>query len=108
MALTYTVAKAVEGSTRVHYVTFTTDNSYAAGGYTLAASDFEGIMGLGYNTTNGTSVVSFVSEKNAAGYSVALDKTNAKLKVFTASAEATTTTSTQVVTARIAITSFNK
>ena len=101
MALTYSVTnRVVAGNERVHYVAFTTDNSYATGGYTLAAADFKAFLNPSYSSTS--SVASFISETNANGYSVALDKTNSKLVVFAAGAQATTTTSTQVVTARVA------
>lgn len=107
MALTYTVvAKEVAGNSRAHYVQFTTDNTYAAGGYALAAADFETFLSPSYNTT--TSVTAFISETNKSGYRVALDKANSKLVVFAPGAEATTTTSTQVVTARVTYGTFWK
>ncbi len=107
MALAYVVKKrVVAGNERVHYVEFTTDNSYSAGGYTLAAADFVALLEPGYNSTS--SVSHFSAEKTASGYTCALDRANSKLKVFsTGATEATTTTSTQVITARIVYGIFN-
>jgi hypothetical protein len=99
MSLTYSIKKkVVDGSARVAYVQFTTDNAYAAGGYPLAAADFLALTERGYSSTTGVSYLE--AEKNANGYTVALDRANSKLKVFASGAtEATTTTSTQVITA---------
>lgn len=101
MALTYSVvAKVTAGNEKAHYVQFTTDNSYVTGGYSLAASDFEQIMSPSFNSTS--SVSAFLSEVSKSGYRLALDKAASKLVVFAPGAEATTTTSTQVITARVA------
>lgn len=100
MALSYSrKARLQEGNVLVRLVDFTADAAYGAGGYTLAASDFESFLQLPGATTS--SVLSFLSEQNAGGYSVVLDKANSKLKYMLGGTEATTTVSSTVVRARI-------
>lgn len=101
MALAYTrVASIVAGNSKQVLVDFTGDNAYATGGYTLAAADFEKMTGHASVQTT-TSVSFFDSEVNASGYSLALDRANSKLKFYLGATEATTTTSSAVVRARL-------
>lgn len=107
MALTYTKkARIVAGNAKTAIVDFTADAAYAAGGYTLAASDFEKIAGdPSFNTT--TSMTFFDSEVNAGGYSLCLDRANSKLKFYLGGTEATTTVSSTVVRARFTFAASN-
>lgn len=101
MALSYTrKARIVAGNSRVRIIDFTADATYAAGGYTLAASDFEAFTQDPSNNTT-TSITFFDSETNAGGYSLSLDRANSKLKFYLGGTEATTTISSTTVRARL-------
>lgn len=101
MALAYaTKARIVAGNSKTAIVDFTADSAYAAGGYSLAASDFEKLTGNpSFNTT--TSITFFDSEVNASGYSLSLDRANSKVLYYLGGTEATTTVSSKVVRARL-------
>lgn len=99
MALTYSrLAHTYEGNAEARVISFVADATYAAGGYTLATSDFESFLQLPGATTS--SVIFFSSETNAGGYSVGLDRANSKLKFYLGGTEATTTISSTTVRAR--------
>ena len=100
MALSYSkVGRVVAGNEKCAIVDFTADAAYAAGGYSLAASDFVSLTNVPGATTSTVTVLT--SAQNAGGYTIALDKANSKLKYFLGGTEATTTVSSTVVRARL-------
>ncbi len=94
-----TVARLAGGNYKTRLVNVTADGTYSTGGYALAAADYQALCG-GVSRVIGD-LISFNSETNAAGYSVALDRTNQKLVWLAAGAEATTTISSKTV--RVAV-----
>ena len=100
MALAITrVNRIVAGNEKCNVVDFTADNSYATGGYTLATTDLVGMTQVPGATT--TTVSHITSTQNASGYTVAYDKANSKLMFWLGGTQATTTTSSAVVRARV-------
>lgn len=100
MALSYSrKARLQTGNVYERVVDFTADATYSAGGYTLAASDFESFLQLPGATTS--SALTFISEVNSGGTELALDRTNSKLMYFLGGTECTTTISSKTVRARI-------
>lgn len=104
MALTFVkVARGVAGNERFNIFDFTADNAYAAGGYTLAASDIATLTNPESRGAKSavSDIISFDSETNVGGYNLSLDRANSKLKFFLGATEATTTISSATVRARV-------
>ena len=99
--LTYsTVAKLAAGNFKQRIVDITLGTTYTTSGYVLAAADYTALFGSpGTRTTTQSlsEMINFDSEVNAAGQTVALDRTNSKLVVFEAGAQATTTSSSGAI-----------
>lgn len=95
MANTYkNVAKVVAGNYRENIVDITPGAVYTTGGTALVTSDYEALTRPGETAST---ILSFTSEKNAAGATCGLDRTNNKLVFFVQGAEATATISTATV-----------
>lgn len=95
-----TVAKLAAGNFKKRVVDVTLGTTYSTSGFALAAADYQALAGQpGTQTTTQSlsNMVSFVSETNVGGVTVSLDRTNSKLVVFEAGAQATTTISSGTV-----------
>lgn len=101
MALTYAKqAYVTGGNENVWVVDVTADSAYpSGGGYTLATADYEALTVPG--VTAASQIISFDAETNTAGYTIALDRTNNKIKFILGGVEATTTVSTKTVRTRV-------
>jgi len=100
-SLTYSaVAKYGGGNFRARIVDVTADGTYSTSGYTLAAADFQQLIGGPGNITTTASLsnmVSFDAEVNVGGVTATIDRTNSKMLFWEAGAQATTTISSKVV-----------
>lgn len=105
-----TVAKLSAGNFRKRIVDITCGTTYSASGFTLAAADYSALAGqpATQSTTQSLSnIIGFVSEVNLNGARVSLDRTNSKLVVFEAGAQATTTISTGAVRVHVTHSAVN-
>lgn len=108
MATTYSkVADIVAGNSRKRIIDISfTSTQYASGGIALAAADYSSLINApaSQSTTQSMSyILSFNSEKNSTGQTLALDRTNQKIQVFLGSTEATTTISSTTTTTSRAV-----
>jgi len=89
--------RGVGGNTRWSDFTVNFDSSYPTGGEAIAASDWVKIGGHGMTAAK---CQMFSCETDVSGNSVALDRTNDKLLLFTAAAEAASTSNQSAITIR--------
>ena len=103
MATTNTYSKVgdfVSGNYKERVTDITLGTTYTASGYTLAAADYQALAaqpGTRTTTQSLSNMISFDSETNLSGQKVSLDRTNSKLLVWEAGAQATTTSSSGAV-----------
>lgn len=95
MPNTYTkVARVVAGNYREYILDLVPGAVYTAGGTALVTADYEAMTRPGETAST---ILSFTSEKNSAGATCSLDRTNNKMVFFIGGVEATATINTQSI-----------